>query len=83
MSRNDTYTLFLQALNVVNSALAAGRYLSLKRAIRRGCDGEPIERIGVLIYEPDSELSVDQFTISLRDRGFVVLAHELSTPDVI
>ncbi len=80
---SDTVTLFTDALNVTNAALAKHKdslpYKPLLQASEKILGDR---RIGVEVYDRDPSSPFEYFTIRFREGAFEFVAHGKREPDV-
>lgn len=81
--RNDTYGLFMSALDVVNEALQTHRDSAVLGPLLQG--GEKLlggKQFGVAIYRDDPDTPFDYFTLRLTGGRFELLARGKEAPDI-
>ena len=80
---NETVTLFTQALNVTNAALAEHKdSLPYKPLVKASEKLLGDRRLGVAVYEADPSSPFDYFTIRFWDDAFELVSHGKREPDV-
>jgi hypothetical protein len=83
MARTDTVSLFTEALNVINAALAEHAESMPYQALIDASEKTLADRnIGVAVYASDSGSVFDYFTIRYRDRSFELVSRGKEEPEV-
>ena len=82
-SDRDTTTLFTQALNTLNSALAKHRdALPYKPLIAASEKVLADREVGVAVYKSDASNPFDYFTIRFREGSFELVSHGKKDPEI-
>jgi hypothetical protein len=81
--QEERATRFVEALNVVNAALAENKDKFPYKQIL-GAAGDLVEdqKLGVAVYKDDASKPFDYFTVRLRDAGLELVSHGKENPDV-
>lgn len=78
---NTTYQHFIEALNVMNAAIAAHQDSNFFKVFLTGCENVFGDRnLGVAVYQDDPDTPHDYYTIRLEDRAFVLVSHGKKNP---
>lgn len=83
MSQSDTYTLFMNTLDVFNEAIAAHESSSPYREIL--AMGDKLfggKNVGVAVYKEDADQPFDYFTIRFLNGKLELVARGKEAPDI-